>query len=248
MTSHAVGLFLTYVSTLADFLVGSRFLRLEAREDQLWSSWSQDWPTGTSGRDAWTTYHQQQQQQLYSSAHFASRNIFLLSTLCFIQHIASWTLFFLCPREQSMLRRTFYKGAKCSREQSIPRRSVPGSKMCWEAKSLWKKSVPGIKICLKSKMFLKAKDESAKYAKKQSVLGSKVCVSQINCSKQFDENAVHVHNPITIQFKLLLLESVILRWKPRTFFYLSVTVIQASKHVKMVVRTGKKFKLKPSKS
>ena len=50
---------------------------------------------------------------LFSSAHFASRNTLLPRTLCF-----------LCSREQSMLRRTFYRRAKCSCEQNVPRSKV----------------------------------------------------------------------------------------------------------------------------
>ena len=82
-----------------------------------------------------TSQHTLLPRIIFSSAHFASWNTLLPRTLCF-----------LCSREQSMLRKTFYKGAKCSNEQSVPvskmwcgvkcfrKQSVPGSKMCWGVK------------------------------------------------------------------------------------------------------------------
>ena len=83
---------------------------------------------------------------LYSSAHFIPQHTLLPGILFSSAHFASWntlllrTLCFLCSREHSMLRRTFYKGAKCSKKQS-----VPGSKMCWGAKCFRKLSVQGSK-------------------------------------------------------------------------------------------------------
>ena len=82
---------------------------------------------------------------LCSPTHFAPQHTLLVTTLYSSAHFASWntllprTLWFLCSREQSMLRRTFYKGAKCSKEQSIP-----GSKKCLGAKCFRKQCVPGI--------------------------------------------------------------------------------------------------------
>ena len=69
--------------------------------------------------------------QEYSSAHFASCNTQLLRTLCF-----------LCSREQSMLGRTFYKGAKCSKPQISSK-----SRLFQEVNCFNKQSVPGITMC-----------------------------------------------------------------------------------------------------
>jgi hypothetical protein len=72
-----------------------------------------------------TPQHTLLQRALFSLAHFASKNTLLPRTLCF-----------LCSREQSILWRTFYKGAKCSREQSVLR-----SKVFQEAKCAGEQSV-----------------------------------------------------------------------------------------------------------
>ena len=94
-----------------------------------------------------TPQHTLLPRMLFSSAHFASWNTLLPRTLCF-----------LCSREQSMLWRTFYKGAKCSREQSVPR-----SRVFQEAKCAGEQSVSG------SKVF-----QGYKCVEEQNVLRSKV--------------------------------------------------------------------------
>ena len=107
---------------------------------------------------------------LCSSTHFTPQHILLPGILFSSAHFASWntllprTLCFLCSREQSMLRRRFYKGAKCSREESLPR-----SREFQEAKCDGEQSVSG------SKVF-----QGSKCVEEQSVLWSKVCVSPSN--------------------------------------------------------------------
>ena len=123
---------------------------------------------------------------LYSLTHFNPQHILLLSTLCSqkyfspqhtllqeiifsSEHYAPWntllprTLCFLCSREQSMLRRTFNKGAKCSCEQN-----VPTSKVFREAKCAVEQIISG------SKVF-----QGAKCVEKQNDLRSKVWVCKV---------------------------------------------------------------------
>ena len=109
---------------------------------------------------------------LYSSAHLAFNNTFLLSTLCFLEHFAFCVLESkVCcgehfTKEQNVPGSKVFQGAECSRKQNVLR-----SKVFHEAKCSRDQNV------LRIKMFWGAKYESAKCAKEQSVLGSKVCVS-----------------------------------------------------------------------
>ena len=106
---------------------------------------------------------------LYSLTHFTPQHLLLYSTLCSQecfspQHtLLPRTLCFLCSREQSMLQRTFYKGAKCSREQSVPR-----SRVFQEAECAGEQSVSYSKVFQRSKR-----------VEEQKVLRSKVWVCKV---------------------------------------------------------------------
>ena len=106
---------------------------------------------------------------LYSSEHFTPQHTLLPGILFSSAHFASWntllsrSLCFLCSREQSMLRRTFNKGAKCSCEQN-----VPTSKVFREAKCAVEQIISG------SKVF-----QGAKCVEKQNDLRSKVWVCKV---------------------------------------------------------------------
>ena len=84
---------------------------------------------------------------LYSLAHFTPQHTLLPGILFYSAQFASWntllprTLCFLCSREQSILQRTFYKGATCSRAHSVPR-----SRVFEEANCAGEQSVSGNKV------------------------------------------------------------------------------------------------------